>query len=106
MSETFDPLDLDAQDERASQQRELAELAVKGEIGDLVWLMGNKRGRRIVWRLLDRAGVFRLSFAGEATHQTAFNEGQRNEGLRLMALITEHAPDDYAAMLKDRKANG
>jgi len=66
-----------------------------------VWLMGNKRGRRIMWRLLEKTGVYRCSFTGNST--TFFNEGQRNVGLMLTAQIHEHAPDAYALMLKERR---
>ena len=72
------------------------------EIGDLKWLMSNKRGRRIVFRLLERAGVWRLSFNTNALTM-AFSEGTRNEGLRLMAQITEHCLDRYAEMLQEQK---
>lgn len=70
------------------------------EINDLKWLMSNKRGRRFVFRLLERAGVWRLSFNTNALSM-AFNEGARNEGLRLMALITQHCADRYSEMLKE-----
>lgn len=70
------------------------------EINDLKWLMSNKRGRRFIFRLLVRAGVWRLSFNTNALSM-AFNEGARNEGLRLMALISQHCADRYSEMLKE-----
>jgi hypothetical protein len=33
----------------------------------------------------------------------AFNEGTRNEGLRLLAQLTEHCLDRYSEMLKEQK---
>jgi hypothetical protein len=72
------------------------------EIADLKWLMSNKRGRRFVHRLLERAGVWRLSFNTNALSM-AFNEGTRNEGLRLLAQLTEHCLDRYSEMLKEQK---
>lgn len=62
--------------------------------------MGTKRGRRIVWQQLDRAGVFRLSFNTNAM-QMAFAEGGRNEGLRTLAQIHATCPELYPVMLKE-----
>lgn len=67
------------------------------ELSDLEWVMSDGRGRRVVWRLLEQAGVFRLSYTGDAL-STAFNEGQRNSGLRLMADCLEAAPEKYTLM--------
>lgn len=87
-----DPYDLDpTPDNRAKVEADL-------EIADLKWLMSNKRGRRIVFRMLERAGVWRLSFNTNALTM-AFAEGTRNEGLRLLAQITEHCLDRHSEML-------
>lgn len=95
-----DPLDVRGQ-ERAKADKDLRDkLARDTEEADLKWLMGSKRGRRIVWRLLDRAGVFRLSFNTNAM-QMAFAEGNRNEGLRTLAQIHTHCPELYPVMVKE-----
>lgn len=73
------------------------------EIDDFKWLMGGKRGRRIVWRLLEKAGVFHNSFTGNALG-TAFNEGKRNYGLYLMDMIHTHCPEHYTTMISERQA--
>jgi hypothetical protein len=64
--------------------------------------MSSKRGRRIVHRQLDSAGVFRISFHTNAL-QMAFNEGNRNQGNALLALVTEHCPERYAELLNEAK---
>lgn len=98
---SYDPTDIQSQ-ERAQADTDLrAKLAVDTEASDFKWLMGSKRGRRIVWRLLDRAGVFLSSFSTNAM-QMAFAEGRRNEGLRLLVLIQETCPELYAAMTKEQ----
>lgn len=98
----FDPLDIRSQERAQADADDRARLAVQIEIDDLKWLMGNKRGRRFMARLLERAGVWRLSFNTNALTM-AFNEGTRNEGLRLLAQITAHCPDRYTEMLKESK---
>lgn len=97
-----DPLDLRAQEHAQAEAEDRTRLAQDIEVGDLKWLMSNKRGRRFVFRLLERAGVWRLSFNTNALTM-AFNEGTRNEGLRLLAQISAHCPDRYTEMLKESK---
>lgn len=98
----FDPTDFEGEEQRqaAKQKAEAQELA--WEIDDLQWLMGSKRGRRIVWRLLQNAGVNRLSYTPGDALATAFNEGQRNQGNRLQALIQAHASEAYGLMVQER----
>lgn len=101
MSE-HDPFDVVGQAEQQAERKDRAQLELENEIGDLKWLMGNKRGRRVVRRQLEQARIYQTSFSGEATHQMAFNEGQRNAGLRLIALVTQHCAEQYALLLKEQ----
>jgi hypothetical protein len=101
MSNSYDPIDLKAQ-ERVKQDREVRERnAEKNEEADFKWLMGSKRGRRIIWRLLEQSGVFRLSFNTNSM-QMAFAEGNRNFGNRTLALIHSQCPELYPVMLKEQ----
>lgn len=97
-----DPLDIRSQERTQAEAEERALLAAQIEIDDVKWLMSNKRGRRFMARPLERAGVWRLSFNTNALTM-AFNEGTRNEGLRLLAQIAAHCPDRYTEMLKESK---
>ncbi|MBU0593355.1 MAG: endopeptidase [Gammaproteobacteria bacterium] len=97
-----DPLDIRSQESAREDAEDRVKLAQQIEVDDLKWLMSNKRGRRFVFRTLERAGVWRLSFNTNALSM-AFNEGTRNEGLRLMAQITTHCADRYTEMLKESK---
>jgi hypothetical protein len=96
----YDPIDIRGQ-ERAQAEKVMRErLSRETEEGDFKWLMGNKRGRRIVWRLLDQSGVFRLSFNPNAM-QMAFAEGNRNYGLQLLAMIHALCPELYPTLVKE-----
>ena len=95
-----DPTDLRGQDRAAAEAERRDRLARETEEGDIKWLMASKRGRRICWRFLDRAGVFRLSFNTNAMAM-AFAEGNRNEGLRLLAQIHALCPELYPVMVKE-----
>lgn len=96
----YDPLDIRGQ-ERSEADKKLRDKLVRdNEEADLKWLMGNKRGRRVIWRLLDQAGVFRLSFNTNAMSM-AFAEGNRNFGNRTLSLIHSHCPELYPQMVKE-----
>lgn len=74
----------------------------RAEVDDIKWLMSNRRGRRIAFRWLERSGLWRLSFNTNALAM-AFNEGERNAGLRLQDLLVTHSPERYAEMLQEHK---
>lgn len=97
----YDPLDTRSQERATADADQRKRLARDTDEDDLKWLMGSKRGRRIVWRLLDRAGVFRLSFNTNAM-QMAFAEGNKNEGLRALAQIHSLCPELYPVMVKEQ----
>lgn len=97
----YDPTDTNSQESSKADADLRKRLAKDTEEADLKWLMSSKRGRRIVWRLLDRTGVFRLSFNTNAMTM-AFAEGNRNEGLRTLAQIHALCPELYHVMVKEQ----
>lgn len=97
---SFDPLDIRGQERAKEETQQRDRLAQVNEAEDFKWLMGSKRGRRIIWRFLDRAGVFRLSFNTNSMAM-AFAEGNRNEGLRIMGQIHTLCPELYSTMTKE-----
>lgn len=101
----YDPLDLKAQERGKSDKDMQARLLRETEEADIRWLMNSKRGRRIVWRLLDYAGVFRSSFAHSAM-QMAFSEGYKNYGLRVLTMVHAQCPELYPQMMKEATNDG
>lgn len=96
-----DTYDLAGQEATQGEKKDKAALAAQVEADDIKWLMGSKRGRRIVRRQLERAGVWQSSFNTNALVM-AHNEGRRNEGLALTAHIMQHCPDRYNEMLLEK----
>jgi hypothetical protein len=94
----FDPTDLPAQASARADKALRDKLARDEESADFRWLMSSKRGRRIVWRSLERAGVFRTSFSTNSMSM-AFAEGNRNSGLALLDQIHRTCPEVYPVML-------
>ena len=64
--------------------------------------MGTPQGRAYFWHLLERAHVFSTSWSPDAS-RTAFLEGERNMGLKVLADIQTAAPDQYLTMTKEAK---
>lgn len=96
-----DPTDIIGQEAARASQQVLDKAQADVEVADFKWIMSNPRGRRFVWRLLKLAGVFRCSFTGSS--ETFFREGERNIGLKVLALIHEHTPGAYSEMLEEQR---
>ena len=97
---SYDPTDIRSQERAKTEQDTRNKLAKDTEEADIKWLMASKRGRRIVWRLMEQAGTFRLSFNTNAMAM-AFAEGNRNSGNRLLAQIHALCPELYPVMVKE-----
>ena len=97
----LDPLDIHGQERAEEDRKRRDRLTSEQEIADFKWLMSDKRGRRLVWGLLERTGVYRISFTGNS--ETFFREGERNIGLYYVALINEHCPEKYNLMVMEQE---
>ena len=73
------------------------------KLNDVREIMNSVRGRRFYWRLMAKCGIFHNNFHGEKTHDTAYDLGQRNIGLQLLADVNEAAPEAYLIMLRESK---
>lgn len=105
----YDPTDIRGQEQDKREIEARKRLDRQVEIADFKWLMSSPRGRRILWRLLEMSGPFRLSFDTNAMRM-AFNEGNRNLGNQLLNEVMTLCPDKYPVMVKehehDRNGNG
>lgn len=100
----YDPTDLHDQELRAKQANDKAREELQLEVADFKWIMSNKRGRRFIWRFLERAGVHRNAYTSDP-YDHAFAAGCKNEGTRVLAMVLEHAPDAYVLMLSEHKTH-
>lgn len=97
-----DPTNLKSEEDREQVREELDLIHDFHEEDDFKWVLSDVRGRRFIWGLLEEAGVYSSSFDG-TSEGTIFGEGQRNQGLKILSLIHEVAPDMYAKMIKEKK---
>lgn len=98
-AEEFKPYN-SADEKQVKERKQAVKNDQDTEADDIRWLMGTEQGRRVMRKLLERTGVFRLSYTGNS--QTFFNEGQRNIGLPYFGMVTEHCPDEYILMMKEQ----
>ena len=101
MSE-HDPFDLEEQELRSDLRRVASRLSSEHDDADFVWLMSGPRGRRIVRRLLDRAGVWRTSFHPN-TMEMSRQEGAKQTGYWILAQIDRLCPSEYTTMMQEHK---
>lgn len=66
-------------------------------------ILATTDGRELAWELLDQAGVYRLSYAGDP-YETAFREGRRSIGTWFLDLLFQVAPDEYARLRAEAAA--
>lgn len=85
----------------AERQQKAQNLAERQE-SDMKFVLETVQGRRVIWDLLCRAGVFASSFTGD-NNATNFNEGRRSEGLRLFNSVMAACPDLYLKMAAEAK---
>ena len=67
---------------------------------DIRAVMSTEQGRRVINKLIVRAGIYKTSFTGQS-NQTIFNEGNRNQGLMLLTEVVRDAPGSYELMMKE-----
>lgn len=102
MSDEFDPTDKPANDAARVQDADMQKAARLEEQEDLKFVMSHQQGRRLMWRLLSKAGVYRTSFSQNGL-EMAFREGQRNLGLFLQAEILDACPERHQQMVKESR---
>lgn len=71
---------------------------------DLRFVMNDKRGRRVINRLLEKTGVYKNPFTGNS--ETFFRCGEMNIGQYLIAEIQSLGGNSYADLLKENLNNG
>lgn len=67
------------------------------ELADLKHVIGTPMGRRVIWRLLSRAGAFRSTYDDHASRM-AYNAGQQDVGHFILAEVSEADPEAWMLM--------
>lgn len=99
----YDPTDLQSLELKKADKALQTKLSKDTEEADIKWLMGSRRGRRILWTLLDRCGTFGDPFSTNAMLM-ANQAGQQRVGRVYFAMIQALAPELYPTMVNEAKA--
>lgn len=81
-------------------ERDLADELATREREDLRRVLDSREGRRVLWSILDAAGVYGASYTGEAI-STAYAEGRREIGITLLRKIESLAPGSFITMQRE-----
>lgn len=74
------------------------------ELADVKTVMSTEAGRRFLFRQLVNAGVYVCSYqANQSAEHTAFKEGGRNAGLRLMSELQQASPALFITMQEENR---
>lgn len=84
-------------------QQEAAKLAAIEDERGMRYLMGSGEGRRMIWKLIEIAGVYRGTFHTDRGVMS-YLEGKRAQGLLLLDLIGLHCPEQYEKMRQENLA--
>ena len=91
-----DPNSVKKQGQEEKRKRDL-------ELADVKWLLSDARGRRFIWRYLNKGKVFEHCMTGNNT--TFYNLGMRNIGLMILADVNEAHPEMYLKMMSEAKGD-
>ncbi len=69
-------------------------------LNDVIAVMDTHAGRRYIWRLLERAGIFRSPYSSE-TNDAYFRMGGHNFGLEVFTELLDASPDLFLVMQKE-----
>jgi len=90
-----DEKSIESSKKRVSQKKLLEESDVKS-------VLELDSGRRYVWRLLERCGIFRSGYVG-GSEQLFFIEGRRDIGQKILNDILEIDPIIFTRMVEENK---
>jgi len=75
----------------------------KRELDDISEVASTVQGRRLLRRIWEECRVFHVTHVPGDSHQTAFNEGNRNLGLRFLNDVFEACPDRFREAMAEKK---
>jgi hypothetical protein len=91
--------DLFGQDGQKKRIQDRRSRLIDRQLSDIRRVLGIPEGRRLVWRLMSEAGIFRSSFTGNS--ETFFREGKRNIGLFILADVMVAQPESFTVMQRE-----
>lgn len=97
----YDPTDIRGNEAADQARKDKERLQAELQADDFKSVLSTPQGRRLIWRLLDKCGVYRSTFRPNS--EAAFLEGQRAIGLYLLLDLQDLCPDRLVEMLAEAK---
>lgn len=97
---TYEPLDIRSQERSREEQKRLQELELDNAAADLKWLMGSRRGRRLMWWILEQSPPRRDPIDTNAIVM-ARRTGEQRLGIQIEAIALLECPELYLQMIKE-----
>jgi hypothetical protein len=85
----------------AQRQRQRALTIERARKFTLESIMKSELGRTFIWDELSHHGVYELSYVMGSFDGTAFKEGARNQGQRLLTEVLKWCPSEYLFMTRE-----
>ncbi len=85
---------------REDKAKKAAERKRKRELSDIRLIIKSPEGRRFIWRLLEKAGIFVRSYTGEV-NSTMFNEGKREIGNWMFSELFDANPNAFTQLSQE-----
>ncbi len=86
-------------DELKKDLQELERKRRERDLNDVRKVLLSPEGRRLIWRLMSYARIFKPSYTGNS--ETFFNEGRRDVGLLILEEVMAAKPDSFTQMQKE-----
>lgn len=67
---------------------------------DMINVLKSESGKRVIWRMLARGGIFKTTYTGNAG--THYNEGMRALALNVLNEVQSADPRSFIAMQEDQ----
>lgn len=87
-----------ADESQVKEARDSERRRANRQSDDIHFLMKHPQGQRFIWRVLAECGVAKLSF-NHSGSITAFNEGARDVGHKVISMLSEAEPTYYPKLM-------
>jgi hypothetical protein len=98
MKDPLDPYDIDTEPKEPNAQDKIKRQQIQD---DFIFIMRSAQGRRFMWRMLDRTGVYRTTFRPNS--EMAFLEGVRSVGVSVLGDMHKWCLDEVFLMMNEMK---
>jgi hypothetical protein len=87
---------------KVKKKKERERLLEEARLRGLTKALMDAEGRRLLWSYLSFCGIYKTSFTSDFG-TTAYNEGRRSVGLKILDDIVSASPEFFMLMMKENQ---